>query len=229
MSDSDDSDVPAPAPERKDASSSDSDSESDEEIRPSVKENKALNSDESDEGRFFLAVWVCTILMKLLQRTIAQKTLVKRRRQVLKMTRTVQTTQKKKKKGMERERPMPCRHSLTSKFLAILVKSYCLTCWHPNCFNHGYLFLSDSEESEKETGLQGARVLLNKETGRLERGEAVPAPASVFSSMNRSDRDDSSIRVLHGEDLPITMPVLPRPASRAKLCYFKGVKHMHLG
>ena len=53
MSDSDDSDVPAPAPERKDASSSDSDSESDEEIRPSVKENKALNSDESDEGRFF--------------------------------------------------------------------------------------------------------------------------------------------------------------------------------
>lgn len=70
--------------------------------------------------------------------------------------------------------------------------------------------------------------MLNKETGQLERGEAVPAPASVFSSMHRSDRGDS-VRAMHGPNLPVTMPVLPRPPTRAKLCYFKVVKQMQLG
>lgn len=73
-------------------------------------------------------------------------------------------------------------------------------------------------------------MIVNKETGQLERGEAVPAPASVFSSMHRSNREDPGVRdLLSDKDLPITMPVLPRPPARDKLCYFKAVKHMQLG
>lgn len=72
-------------------------------------------------------------------------------------------------------------------------------------------------------------MILNKETGQLERGEAVPAPASVFSSMHRSREDPGVRELLADKDLPITMPVLPRPPSRDKLCYFKTVKHMQLG
>lgn len=93
------------------------------------------------------------------------------------------------------------------------------------------VFGSDSDASDDEgaKGMVGQTVKLNKETGQLERGPAVPVPAGSMGSLSASAAERAEEReAAQGETLPLTLPTLPRPDPHARMGYLKLSKHLQL-
>ncbi|EKX51057.1 hypothetical protein GUITHDRAFT_102981 [Guillardia theta CCMP2712] len=81
------------------------------------------------------------------------------------------------------------------------------------------------EEEESSNKMKGQRVMLNKETGKLERGPTVDAPEHAMRNMGDSMRESSSA-LPSLRDLHATMPELPRPDDGAVLYYMRVSKHL---
>ena len=79
---------------------------------------------------------------------------------------------------------------------------------------------SDSDDEEGGSRHKGQKVILNKETGQLERGPVEDAPEHAIQD-SQVGRDK---RAVPRETLNVTMPALPRPPKGARLVYVNPPK-----
>jgi len=80
---------------------------------------------------------------------------------------------------------------------------------------------SDEDDGARDSGKhKGQKVMLNKETGRLERGAVEDAPDHAIQD-SQVGQDRSSVPK---ETLKLTFPKLPRPGAGARLVYMNPPK-----